>query len=338
MPVDKIVLQGTPQEREELGIGRPSTYAPTISTIQQREYVVKEDRAGAERDINVLRLQDGVLTDTMASEVYGSEKSKLIPTDIGLVVNDFLTDNFPQILDYNFTADIEKEFDEIAEGEKGWLGVIAQFDADFEPLVDKALANKPEHKVGERMLGTDPVSGRPVSAKIGRYGPIVQIGSAEDEEKPRFAQLKKGQTIETITLEEAISLCSLPRTLGEYNGTEVSVGSGRFGLYIRCDKTYVSLPASYDPLTVTLDEAVGLINQRAEQQANRHVKSFNEDPEVQVLNGRYGPYIASHGTNYRIPKGTNLDELTYEGCRDIIAKAQDAPAKPKRGRTPRKQS
>ena len=323
---------------EELGIGRPSTYAPTISTIQQREYVVKEDRAGAERDINVLRLQDGVLTDTMSTEVYGSEKSKLIPTDIGLVVNDFLTDNFPQILDYNFTADIEKEFDEIAEGEKGWLGVIAQFDADFEPLVDKALANKPEHKVGERMLGTDPVSGRPVSAKIGRYGPIVQIGSAEDEEKPRFAQLKKGQTIETITLEEAISLCSLPRTLGEYNGTEVSVGSGRFGLYIRCDKTYVSLPASYDPLTVTLDEAVGLINQRAEQQANRHVKSFDEDPEVQVLNGRYGPYIASHGTNYRIPKGTNLDELTYEGCRDIIAKAQDAPAKPKRGRTPRKQS
>ena len=321
---------GLVDKLEELGIGRPSTFAPTVSTIQQREYVVKEDRAGAEREVNVLHLRDGVITDGMAREVYGSEKAKLIPTDVGMVVNDFLTEHFPQILDYNFTADIEKEFDVIAAGEKPWMGVIAQFDADFEPLVDRAMSDKPEHKVGERVLGIDPESGRQVSAKIGRYGAIVQIGTVNDEEKPRFAQLKKGQTIDSITLEEALSLCALPRTLGELDGEEVSVGSGRFGAYIRQGKTYVSLPASFDPLTVTLEEAHQLLSAREEQQANRHIKSFDEDPDLQVLNGRYGPYISSHGTNYRLPKGVNPEELTFEACQDIIAKAAEAPAKPKR--------
>lgn len=323
---------GLVHKLEELGIGRPSTYAPTISTIQQREYVVKEDRPGIEHEINVLHLEGSTITDTMVVETFGSEKSKLIPTDVGTVVNDFLTEHFPQILDYNFTADIEKEFDEIAEGEKAWLGVIADFDADFEPLVESALSDKPEHKVGERILGTDPVSGRPVSAKIGRFGPIVQIGSAEDEEKPRFAQLKKGQTIDTITLEEALSLCALPRTLGQRDGKDIIVGSGRFGVYIRCDKTYVSLPAEYDPMTVTIEEAVALLSEREQQQANRHIKSFDEDPDMQILNGRYGPYISCAGTNYRLPKGAKPEELTYEACKEIIAKASESSSteKPRR--------
>lgn len=323
---------GLVHKLEELGIGRPSTYAPTISTIQQREYVVKEDRPGVERSVNVLRLSKGNISDTTTTEVYGSEKAKLVPTDIGMVVNDFLMDFFPQILDYNFTADIEKEFDEIAEGEKPWVGVIAHFDKDFEPLVDKALGDRPEHKVGERLLGTDPVSGRPVSAKIGRFGPIVQIGSADDKEKPRFAQLKKGQTIETITLEEAIELCSLPRTIGQKDGKDVVVGLGRFGLYVRCDKTYVSLPEEYDPMTITLEEAEKLILEREKQKENNHVKSFEEDPEVEIRNGRFGPYIASHGTNYRLPKGIKPEEVTFEQCREIIAKASESTPKPRRGR------
>lgn len=323
---------GLVHKLEELGIGRPSTYAPTISTIQQREYVVKEDRPGVERSVNVLRLSKGNISDTTTTEVYGSEKAKLVPTDIGVVVNDFLMDFFPQILDYNFTADIEKEFDEIAEGEKPWVGVIAHFDKDFEPLVDKALGDRPEHKVGERLLGTDPASGRPVSAKIGRFGPIVQIGSADDKEKPRFAQLKKGQTIETITLEEAIELCSLPRTIGQKDGKDVVVGLGRFGLYVRCDKTYVSLPEEYDPMTITLEEAEKLILEREKQKENNHVKSFEEDPEVEIRNGRFGPYIASHGTNYRLPKGLKPEEVTFEQCREIVAKASESTPKPRRGR------
>lgn len=326
---------GLVHKLEELGIGRPSTYAPTISTIQQREYVVKEDRPGVEREINVLHLAGNTITDEMIVETFGSEKSKLVPTDVGTVVNDFLTEHFPQILDYNFTADIEKEFDEIAAGEKAWLGVIAGFDADFEPLVDKALSDRPEHKVGERMLGVDPVSGRPVSAKIGRFGPIVQIGSASDEEKPRFAQLRKGQTIDTITLEEALALCALPRTLGEQDGKEIIVGSGRYGTYIRCDKTYVSLPAEYDPMTVTCEEALALFAEREQQQNNRRIKSFDEDPDMQILNGRYGPYIACEGTNYRIPKNVKPEELTYEACKEIIAKASQSPSSKKPRRSPR---
>jgi len=318
---------------EELGIGRPSTYAPIISTIQQREYVRREDVAGTEREVIQLRLQENAIEEATIRETYGSEKQRLIPTDVGQVVNDFLTDHFPQILDYNFTADIEKEFDEIAAGDKAWVETIAQFDVDFEPLVDKAMADKPEHKVGERMLGTDPVSGRPVSAKIGRYGPIVQIGSVNDAEKPRFAQLKKGQTIETITLQEALALCTLPRTLGEVDGSEVSVGSGRFGLYVRHGKQFVSLPNTYDPLTITLDEALHLFSDRAQQQASRTLRTFEEDPEVQVLNGPYGPYVASHGTNVRLPRSLKIETLTYAEVQALLQKAKDAPAKSRRSRT-----
>jgi len=317
---------------EELGIGRPSTYAPTISTIQQREYVRREDVAGTDREVNVMQLHDGTITSSTMHETYGSEKQKLIPTDVGVVVNDFLTEHFPQILDYNFTADIEKEFDEIAEGEKGWVGVIAQFDADFEPLVDKAMADKPEHKVGERMLGTDPVSGRPVSAKIGRYGPIVQIGSVGDTEKPRFAQLQKGQTIESITLEDALALCALPRTLGEADGEAVTVGSGRYGPYVRKGKNFISLPDNLDPITITLDEALKLFADRAEQQRGRILRTFDEDPEVQILNGPYGAYISSHGANTRLPRGTKADELTFAEVQALIEKAAEAPAKPRRPR------
>ena len=315
---------------EELGIGRPSTYAPIISTIQQREYVVREDVVGSERDICVLRLHDGTVTDNIVRENYGSEKSRLIPTDVGIVVNDFLTNNFPQILDYNFTADIEKEFDEIAAGDKAWTGVITQFDADFEPLVNKALADKPDHKVGERQLGTDPVSGRPVSVKIGRYGPIVQIGSVSDKEKPRFAQLQKGQSIDDITLDEALALCTLPRTLGEVDGNTITVGSGRFGLYVRCGKKFVSLPEGCDPLTLTFDEALQLFSDHDKQQRGRILRTFDEDTEVQVLNGPYGPYITFHGTNVRLPRGTNPEALTFEAVQALVHKSQDNPRRKKK--------
>lgn len=303
---------------EELGIGRPSTYAPTISTIQQREYVIKDDIKGEERKYNVLRLQNGRITDKQMTEVYGSEKSKLIPTDIGLVVNDFLSEYFPDIMDYNFTAKVEKEFDDVAEGEKQWKNVISDFYSTFEPLVNDTMSRKDEHKVGERILGTDPVSGKPVSVKIGRFGPIVQIGTAEDEEKPRFAQMKKGQTLETITLEEAMDLFRLPRTLGEFDNETVTIGTGRFGAYVRIGNMYVSLQGKYDPLEITYDEAVELIKEKRESESKKVLKVFAENAEMQILNGRYGPYISYEGSNYKIPKGKVPTDLTFDECNEII--------------------
>lgn len=303
---------------EELGIGRPSTYAPTISTIQQREYVIKDDIKGEERKYNVLRLQNGRITDKQMTEVYGSEKSKLIPTDIGLVVNDFLSEYFPDIMDYNFTAKVEKEFDDVAEGEKQWKNVISDFYSTFEPLVNDTMSRKDEHKVGERILGTDPVSGKPVSVKIGRFGPIVQIGTAEDEEKPRFAQMKKGQTLETITLEEAMDLFRLPRTLGEFDKETVTIGTGRFGAYVRIGNMYVSLQGKYDPLEITYDEAVELIKEKRESESKKVLKVFAENAEMQILNGRYGPYISYEGSNYKIPKGKVPADLTFDECNEII--------------------
>ena len=303
---------------EELGIGRPSTYAPTIGTIQQREYVLREDIEGSKRECDMLRLENGSIKEQTITEVYGSEKSKLVPTDIGMVVNDFLIEYFPDIMNYNFTAQVEKEFDDIAEGDKQWKNVISTFYDKFNPSVNNAMSIKNEHKVGERILGTDPISGKPVSVKIGRYGPIVQIGSAEDEDKPRFAQMKKGQTIETITLDEALELFRLPRTLGEFEGFPVSVGTGRFGPYIRHDKFYVSLSGVADPLTITLEEAVKMIQDKRDAESKKVLKSFPGNQDLEVMNGRYGAYIAYQGSNYKIPKSADPTTLTEEECMDII--------------------
>ena len=260
------------------------------------------------------------------------EKAKLLPTDIGVVVNDFLLDFFPEIMDYNFTATVEKDFDEIADGKRVWSELISDFYKDFEPKIDGIIQTKNEYKVGERVLGNDPVSGKPVSVKIGRFGPIVQIGSANDEEKPRFAQMKPGQTLETITLDEALGLFSLPRTLGEYDGNTVTIGAGKFGPYIKFGSAYVTLPKTHDPLTVTLEEAVELIDAKRKAEAERVIKTFDEKPELQVLNGRFGPYIACDGSNYKLPKGVVPAELTLEECIEIVNKQNEggkAPAKRK---------
>ncbi len=321
---------------EELGIGRPSTYAPTISTIQQREYVLREDIAGKMINYNLIRLQDDTITEQTLSENHGSEKSKLVPTDIGLVVNDFLLDSFPDIMSYNFTAMVEKEFDEIADGEKPWDAVIREFYADFAPAVDSAMTQKNEYKVGERVLGTDPVSGKPVTVKIGRYGPIVQIGSAEDEEKPRFAQMKKGQTLENITFEQAMELFKLPRTLDEYNGQSVIIGTGKFGPYIRYGSSYVSIPKTLDPHTITFEQVLELIKEKEQTEANKLIKKFEGELDVEILNGRYGPYIASGGKNYKIPKNLNPADLTIEECKNIISELESKGTATKRRSTKRK--
>lgn len=319
---------------EELGIGRPSTYAPTISTIQQREYVEKGNKEGEDRSYNILTLKEDQINDQTRTEVVGTEKSKLFPTDTGIVVNDFLTQYFPEILDYNFTASVEKEFDEVAEGEVQWTSIMKKFYEQFHPSVEKTLATKTEHKVGERILGQEPQTGKTVSVKIGRFGPVVQIGTVDDEEKPRFAQMKKGQSMETITLEDALELFNLPRTLGEYEGKTVNVGIGRFGPYIHFNGGYVSLPKTIDPLEVTLDQAEELILEKRAKEAQRHIKNFEEEPELEILNGRYGPYIAYKGSNYKIPKDIVPQDLNLKSCMDLIKlqeeKAANAPARKKR--------
>ena len=313
---------------EELGIGRPSTYAPTISTIQQRGYVEKGEKAGEERSYNVLALQNNEITDITQVEITGAEKAKLIPTDIGTVVNDFLMEYFPNILDYNFTASVEKQFDEIAEGEKKWTAILSNFYQGFHPSVENTLATKNAHKAGERILGQEAGSGKQVYLKIGRFGPVVQIGTASDSEKPRFAQLKKDMSIETITLEEALDLFKLPRTLGEYEGKTVTVGTGRFGPYIHNNGIYASLPKTIDPLEITLDEAIELIQNKKDAEAKKHIKKFEEEPELEILNGRYGPYITYKGSNYKIPKDIIPQDLSLDACREII-KLQSDPDAPK---------
>ena len=305
---------------EELGIGRPSTYAPTISTIQQREYVQKGDKKGEEREYTILILKGKQVSEKTRKELANSEKGKLLPTDIGTVVNDFLMQFFPGIMDYNFTAKVEQDFDKIAEGGEKWNDMIKVFYKKFEPIVEKTLNNRAEHKAGERELGVDPKTGKPVFVKIGRFGPMVQIGAAEDEEKPRFAQMPKEQSIESITLEEALELFKLPRNLGSYKGSDIIIGTGRFGPYILHNKTYISLPKEEDPMTISLETAVALIHQRQVQEEQRHLKSFEEEPKLEVLNGRYGPYLAYEGKNYRLPKSLHekATELTLEQCMDII--------------------
>jgi len=305
---------------EELGIGRPSTYAPTISTIQQREYVVKGDKKGEECTYAIDTLRGNAVKSSKKTEVVGNEKGKLLPTDIGTVVNDFLMENFPDIMDYNFTANVEQEFDQIAEGKEGWTAMMRQFDKVFEPNVEKVMNARSAHKAGERQIGIDPKTGNPVFVKIGRYGPVVQIGSASDDEKPQFAQLPSDKGMETITIEEALELFKLPRTVGEYEGSQVVIGTGKFGPYVMHEKKFVSIPKGEDPMTVTFDRAVELIEDKRKQDQQRHIKSFEEDAKLEVLNGRYGPYIAYNGSNYRIPKELHSQavELTYEKCMEIV--------------------
>ena len=307
---------------EELGIGRPSTYAPTISTIQQREYVQKGDKKGEERPYAVYQLKGKQISQKTRKEVVGSEKGKLIPTDIGTVVNDFLMKNFAEILDYNFTAKVEQDFDKIAEGDEKWTDMMHSFYKEFEPTVERTINSRDRHKAGERVLGKDPKSGKPVFVKIGRFGPVVQIGTAEDNEKPTFAQMPKDKSIETITLEEALELFKLPREIGDYQGKPVTIGAGRFGPYVLHDRKYTSLPKGVDPLSITLDEAIELIQEKQQEEKRKHLKTFAEDPKLEVLDGRYGPYLAYDGKNYRLPKSMHekAAELTLEECMKIINK------------------
>ena len=305
---------------EELGIGRPSTYAPTISTIQQRGYVQKGDKKGEDRAFTIDTLKGNTITNTIKTETAGSDKGKLQPTDIGLVVNDFLLQHFPEVLDYNFTANVEQEFDSIAEGKEQWTDMLKDFYKHFEPSVEQTMNSRQQHKAGERQLGTDPKSGKPVFVKIGRFGPVIQIGSAEDKEKPSFAQLPKDKGMETITLEEALDLFKLPRTVGEFEGSPVVIGAGRFGPYILHNKKYVSLPENEDPMTIKLSTAVALIERRRIEDNMRHLKKFDEDSKLEVMKGKYGPYLVYDGKNYRLPKAMHerAAELTYEECMNVI--------------------
>ncbi|MBD5190054.1 MAG: type I DNA topoisomerase [Bacteroidales bacterium] len=320
------------KKMEDLGIGRPSTYAPTISTIQDRDYIRHGEKRGEPREYDILTLKDGKISSETVTEMAGSEKGKLIPTDVGMVVNDFLTANFPDILDYNFTARVEEKFDEIAEGKLGWKNELSGFYDDFHPSIDRVNAMRTEHKVGERILGTDPASGRPVSVKIGRFGPVVQIGEATDEEKPQFASLNADQSIYDITLEDALKLFELPRVLGELEGNEVKAAIGRFGPYVQIGKEYVSIPKDMAPQTITLEEAAELIRAKREADANRLIKTFDEMPGLEILNGRFGPYIAykkegaRKAVNYKIPKGTDPASLSLDEVKALM----EAPAPAKR--------
>ena len=307
---------------EELGIGRPSTYAPIISTIQQREYVVKGDKKGEEHHYAVITLKGKQISNKTRMELTGADKGKLIPTDIGTVVNDFLMEHFPGIMDYNFTAKVEHDFDKIAEGKMLWEKMMKTFYKDFEPTVEETMNARAEHKAGERQLGIDPKTGKPVFVKIGRFGPVIQIGSAEDKEKPSFAHLPKELGMDSITLEQALELFKLPRMLGEYEGEPVTVGTGRFGPYVLHKKSYTSLPKDVDPLTIDIASAVKLIEGKRKQDEQKHLKSFAEDAKLEVLNGRYGPYLNYDGQNYRLPKAMHerAKELTYKECMAIINK------------------
>ena len=321
------------KKMEELGIGRPSTYATMVSTVQQRDYVEKGSREGTPRDFEILTLKPGKpIAVTTRTETVGSEEGKLVPTDIGMVVNDFLTEYFPNILDYNFTAQVEEKFDDIASGKLPWHKEIQEFYTDFHPEVENASDIRLEHKVGERVLGTDPKSGHTVSVKIGRFGPMVQLGDGDGEEKPQFASLLKGQSINDITLEQALKLFEFPRHIGEFEGKDVTVAIGRFGPYIRHDNKFISIPKDISPAQITLDEAEELIKAKRQAEANRVVRVF-EDDDIQILNGRYGVYIASKGNNYKIPKSVaDPRALTLEECKAIIA---DQDAKPRKTRSPR---
>lgn len=330
------------KKMEELGIGRPSTYAPTISTIQGRDYVEKGEKEGVKRDYTVLTLTPAGVQRSVDSETTGSDKGRLVPTDIGMVVNDFLTEYFPNILDYNFTAKIEEKFDDISEGKLAWEDEMSDFYNGFHPDIDKINAMRLEHKVGERVLGNDPKTGRQVSVKIGRFGPMVQIGEPSDEDKPIFASLQSGQSVATITLEEALKLFDLPRTLGEFEGKTITAAIGRFGPYVRHDGKFISIPSTLTPQGITLEQAIELINEKRTSDAGKILKEFDEIPGLQVLNGRYGIYMAykpegaKKATNYKLAKGTDPSALTAAEAREIMAKQDAAPAKPRGRRTSKK--
>ena len=330
------------KKMEELGIGRPSTYAPTISTIQQREYVKRGEKEGTPRDYKEITLRKGKIDMKTKTLSVGSEKGKLVPTDTGMVVNDFLTEYFPDILDYNFTARIEEKFDDIAEGKLPWQNEMSEFYGDFHPEIEKINTLKMEHKVGERELGTDPKTGRPVYVKIGRFGPIAQIGEATDEDKPLFASLQPDQSVQTITLEEALKLFELPRDVGQFEGKKILAAVGRFGPYIRHDSMFVSIPKDMSPLSITEGEAIELIEKKREEEANKFIKSFAERPEIEILNGRYGPYFtylpegAKKKINYKIPKGTDPMSLTLDEVLKLIEQQDAAPKKRPAARTKKK--
>ena len=313
---------------EELGIGRPSTYATFISTILQREYVERGEKEGTPREYEILTVHpDGKISRSTRTETVGSERGKLVPTDIGEVVNEYLTENFPDILDYNFTAQTEERFDDIARGKLGWHQEIQTFYDDFHPGVDRALNTRTEHRVGERILGTDPATGRPVSVKIGRFGPMIQLGDGEGDEKPQFASLLKGQSVSTITLEEALKLFEFPRLIGSFEDQDVTVAIGRFGPYVKHAGKFVSIPKELSPAHITLDEAVELIEKKRAADANKTLKTFDEDADMQILNGRYGPYIKYKGGNFKIPKTVaEPAALTLDECRKIVAEAEAKPA------------
>jgi len=314
------------RKMEELGIGRPSTYAPTISTIQQRGYVSKEDREGFARAYNILELKNGRIEDKIANETFGAEKSKLFPTDMGIVVNDFLLESFPDVLNFNFTAQVEKEFDLVAEGSVQWAKVIDTFYKAFHPAVEAASVYS-KKKVGERILGEDPKSGRPISVRIGRFGPVVQIGTVDDEEKPLFASLHKNQSMENITMEEALELFKLPRNVGDYEEKTITVAVGRFGPYIRHDGKFISIPKAFDPLEIELEECTALIDAKRLSDSQKLIKHFEEDESIEILNGRFGAYIKKDGNNYRIPKTTDPNTLTLEDCQKLITEQGEKPKK-----------
>ena len=321
------------KKMEELGIGRPSTYSTIITTVQHRDYIRKGESEGVKRDYTVITLKKGEITEKIQTENTGSDKGKLVPTDVGMVVNDFLTEEFPDILDYNFTAKVEEKFDDIAEGRLGWQNEIANFYGDFHPGIEQINSKRTEHKVGERQLGVHPESGKPVYVKIGRFGPVVQIGDSSSTEKPEFASLRSGQSISSITMEEALKLFELPRTIGELDGKVVTAAVGRFGPYVKYGSMFVSIPKELDPLTISLEEAEGLIREKEEKEANRLIKVFAELPGLEVLNGRYGPYIsykkegARKATNYKIPKGTDPTTLSLEDVKRLISEGDSGGSK-----------
>jgi DNA topoisomerase-1 len=321
------------RKMEELGIGRPSTYAPTISTIQHRGYVVKGNKDGEERSFVTLILKNKIITGSSKKEIIGADRNKLLPTNSGMIVNDFLIEHFPDVLDYNFTANIEKELDKVADGEMQWTDTLHKFYDLFHPIVLKVSDTKTELKVGERMLGVDPASGKPVSVKIGRFGAFVQIGSADDEEKPRFASLMQGQSIDTIQLDEALRLFDLPRTIGQIEGKPVVAAIGRFGPYLKFNNTFTTIPKNHNPHHITLEEAEKLIQEKQKRDADKQIKSFPEDTNLRILNGRFGPYSSYNKTNYKLSKKLIPAELSFEEVMKIIKEAPEKQEKSKAKKT-----